>query len=121
MTPNLSKLNFKKADMKNALLPVLLLFILASCAPQKQSIQFVKYGSETYEKTIPDEIDIVKQRIDIAYKYVEIGVLKVAGNIDHGKIKQEAASYGANAILFEANNVVLFKYLNYEKEKPTVY
>ena len=107
--------------MKNALLPLLLLFILAGCVPQKQSIQFVKYGSETYEKTTPGEIDIVKQRIDITYKYVEIGVFKVVGNIDREKIKQEAASYGANAILFETNNVVLIKYLNYEKEKPIVY
>jgi len=105
----------------NKVFQVLLFLAFTSCMHHENAMKFVSFGTKKYAPTESTDIEIVTERRYIKHKYLEIGVLKITGSIDEDTIRTEASKLGANAILFEANNVVLFKYLNYEKEKPVIY
>lgn len=86
--------------MKKSYLPLLLLiFLTIGCS---YSSHFVQDGAQTFTPTNPDEIEIFSA--DIEQDYIVIGPIAsdVAGNGDKAaaKIKAEAATIGADAIIF---------------------
>jgi len=90
--------------------------LIVSCKSQ-QYIHFVPYTHEKFEKTDISKIEIFDKRLDLPAKYFEIGVLKIEGEHSKSEILNEASEKGADAIIFEANNVVLIHFYNKNDEK----
>ena len=80
--------------------------ILCNCKSQHY-IHFVPYSQLKFDKTELSDIKVYEKRLDIPSRYTEIGVLKIEGEHPKSEILNEAAKRGADAIIYEANNVVL--------------
>jgi len=103
------------------LLTLIFAFTLISCSVSKPIIppayDLIKFDSKDYSPTNADEIIIYSSRINIPQKYVEIGTIKFTGEVDVNKIKQLAATNGADALLKEGNNYILIFFSKKGREK----
>jgi hypothetical protein len=97
---------------------IFLITILFGCAelPPMQT-QYIIYNNQNYSPTLPEEIKVFAQRLELPKKYIEIGIFKISGTIDKTQLKVLASKKGANAIILEANNCVLIRYKIQEAEE----
>lgn len=101
-----------------AVIIIIVIISFVTCKTPEFNYQYVKYDNEKYLPTKHTEITYYANRLQINQKYKEIGVIKFEGKFYKDKAIEIAAKHGANAILIEANNIVLIRYQNpiyYEK------
>jgi len=94
------------------------IILVIGCKSQ-QYIHFVPYTQEKFEKTDVNKVEIFDKRLDLPGKYFEIGVLKVEGEHNKNEIMKKAAENGADAIIFEANNVVLIHFIKTKEDEKS--
>jgi hypothetical protein len=90
--------------------------ILTGSCKSLNYIHFVPYTNKEFVKTDAGKIEIYDKRLDLPAKYFEIGVLKIEGEHSKSEILNKAAEKGADAIIFEANNVVLIHFYDKTNE-----
>jgi hypothetical protein len=95
-------------------------FYFGCVSPTLKNPIFISYTSDSFSPTNTDDIEIFESRFDLVYRYVQIGVIKY--DKDHNKeiLIEMAAGKGAHVIIFEDDNVVLFRYVNKEDENEKI-
>jgi hypothetical protein len=96
------------------------LLLLASCAPSRTYLIFVPFSSTAHPEVNLDVVREYKSRLDLPGRYEEIGVIKLEGKFSKQDVFATAAKNGADAIIYEANNAVLFRLIEKSpKEKES--
>ena len=87
--------------------------ILMGCASTKSvtHLQFIPLSSEVFPSIDPGDVKVYSSRLELPGKFIEIGLLKLEGNVPLGQIVSEASKHGADAIIREGNNVTLIRML----------
>jgi PBP1b-binding outer membrane lipoprotein LpoB len=103
--------------MKSIFIILFIIQFLVGCVPPAPSLHFIPYTNEEFQPTEVDKIEVFNRRLDLPKNYIQFGVIKFEGEVDRNRLKEYAAARGANAILFETNNVILIRYTREEENK----
>lgn len=83
------------------------LFFYGCASSSFLSMQFIPFDNEKHEPQAPEDILIVNSRLELKDKFIEIGVLKIEGQIALLEIRKEAAKNGAQGIIKDGINYTL--------------
>jgi len=106
-------------------IPIMLIYIInfACAPPQPQTLKnpiFIPYTDESFSSTNIDNIQIYRNRDEIAYRYIQMGVIKFNKEHDRNMLILMAADKGAHAIIFEYDNVIMLRFIKKEYDDENI-